>query len=195
MAEITKLVADFVTRTTYKDLPGAVVQKIKQTLLDSVGCALGGYVIDRSKIAIELVKEQGGYPQATIIGNGKTSYTLAAFANGELINALDYEGAGPLTPHVGTYAMPACLSMAERAHASGKDLITALAIGYETGGRVGSSVAPCYMQKDSPPYYELSPRFSYTSSIFGAVAGAGKILRFDNNQMTNALGIAGASTP
>jgi 2-methylcitrate dehydratase PrpD len=195
MDGITRTIAEFATKLTYEDLPANVVEKVKVILLDSIGCALGGYVVDRSRIALELVEELGGKPQATIIGNGKTSYTLAAFANGELMNALDFDANGPYCPHVIPYVIPACLSLSERVNSSGKDLITAVALGLEIGGRVASSLSQHRILKDEPPYYEWAPRFGFTTTIFGSAAGAGKILHLNLEQMLNALGIAGASTP
>ncbi len=193
--EITKKVASFVVDSKYDDLPASVVEKVKYILLDSIGCALSGHIADRGRIVLEHVSELGGKSQATIIGNGRTSYALAAFANGELINTLDYDPVGPLHPHVTPFALPPCLALAEREKASGKDLITALAIGHEVGGRVASSINSFMVPKETPPYYEWAQRHSFTSSTFGAVAGAAKILRLNEDNLANAFGIAGASTP
>lgn len=195
VTKVTQTVADFATAVTFDQLPELVIQSTKRILLDSIGCALGGFNIDRSRIALEMANELGGKPQATIIGDSKTSYTMAAFVNGELINALDYDPCGPLTPHVSCYVISPCLAIAERAKASGKDLITALALAHEVGGRAASSVAQHSILKDEPPYYEWAPRFSFTSTVFGAVAGAGWLLHLNSQQMANAFGIAGASTP
>lgn len=129
-----------------------------------------------------------------MIGRPRTSYALAAFANAELINALDYDYIGPLVGHVLPYVAPPCLSMAERQNASGKDLIVALAVGHEVGGRMVNSLVQANMPKDEPPYYEESPRYTYSHSVFGGVAGAGKLLGFDVGRMRNAFGIAGMST-
>lgn len=191
---VTQQLAKSVTTIKYDDLPQEVVEKIKLMLLDSIGCALAGHITDRGRIALELVEEFGGNPQASIIGNHRTSYTLAAFINSELINALDYDYDGPLTGHVGPYVTSPCLAMAEREHASGEDFILALALANEIGGRVTSSLAQHYVLKEEPPYYEESPHFSQTSTIFGGVAGTGKLLGLDVNQLSNAFGIAGAST-
>jgi len=193
--EITKKVADFVVDSTYDDLPASVIEKVKYILLDSIGCALAGHIADRGRIVLEHVSEMGGKSQATIIGNGRTSYALAAFANGELMNTLDYDPVGPLHPHVTPYVLPPCLALAERERSSGKELIAALAIGHEVGGRLGSSINSFMVQKETPPYYEWAQRHSFTSSTFGAVAGAAKILRLTDEKLANAFGIAGASTP
>jgi len=191
---VTRQLAESVIETSYSSLPQEVIEKIKLMLLDSIGCALGGYITDRARIALELAEEFGGNPQASIIGNRRTSYALATFANSELINSLDYDYIGPLTSHVAPYVTPPSLAIAEREHSSGKDLILALALAHEVGGRMVSALAQHKVLKEEPPYYEESPRFSTTSEVFGSVAGAGKLLDLDMEEMTNAFGIAGAST-
>lgn len=192
---VTEALAESCVRVCFEDLPEEDVEKTKLLLLDSIGCALGSYVVDRSRIAVELVKELGGNPQATVIGSHLTSYALAAFANGELLNALDYDAIGPLTAHVCPYVIPSCLAIAERVHASGKELIAALAIGHEIGGRVVNSLAQYKVLKDVPPYYEETQRFTFANAIFGGVTGACKLLGLDVTKTQNAIGIAGASAP
>lgn len=193
--DVTQKLASSITMIGYDDLPEQSVKAVKLVLLDAIGCALGAYVTDRAKIALELVNEFGGNPQASIIGSHRTSYGLAAFANGELFNALDYDCTGPLTAHVFPYVAPSCLAIAERKHASGKQLILALSLAIEVGGRVVSSLAQHVILNKEAGSFEETPRFSYTSSIFGGVAGAGKLLGLDSEGISNAFGIAGASTP
>jgi 2-methylcitrate dehydratase PrpD len=57
-----------------------------------------------------------------------------------------------------------------------------------------TSFAQHKVLKEEPPYYEKSPRFSYATTVFGGVAGTGKLLGLGTEQMSNAFGIAGAST-
>lgn len=192
---VTEKLVDSVMRARFSDLPKETVDKTKLMLIDTVGCALAGYITDRVKLAIELVEESGGNPQASIIGGHRTSHDLAAFVNGELINALDYDCVGPLIGHVCPYATPPCLAIAEKVQASGKELITALALAHEIGGRVGTSLAQHKVLKDEPPYFEDSPRFSYSTTLLGGVAGACKLLGLNANKTASALGIAGASSP
>lgn len=195
MAGITGTVVDSILKTKFEDLPPETINQVKRVFLDSVGCALGGYAVDRSKIAIELVDNFGGNPEASVIGGHRTSVPLAAFANGELINALDFDVIGPIRGHVVPYSISPTLAMAERVHASGKDLIVALALALEIGGRVIASLPKQLLPKKEPPYWEDAPRFSHVSSGFGGVAGASKLLRLNKQQAANAFGIAGASMP
>lgn len=193
---VTSKVVDFTLRLEFDDLPRDVIDKTKLVLLDSIGCAFGGYVTDRAKLALELVEESGGNPQASIIGGRRTSYDRAAFANAELITALDYDCLGPLKgQHVTPYVTPPSLAMAEKTHASGKELITALALAHEIGGRFLGSLAAHRVPKEEPPYYEYYPRFSHAYTIFGGVAGACKVLGLNAEKTLNAFGIAGASAP
>jgi len=191
---ITRDLAALIIGVKYEDLPKDAVEKVKLILLDDIGNALGGYITDRARIAMELVDEMGGNPQASIIGGRLTSYAMASFINSELINALDYDLIGPLGSHITPYVTSTPLAIAERECASGKDLILALALSHEIGGRVLSSMAQQKMLIDEPPYYKESPRFSTSGTVFGAVAGSAKLLDFDVETLTNAFGIAGAST-
>ncbi len=193
MAGPTGTLVDFVLKMTFDDLPLEVVNETKRILLDSVGCGLGGYAVDRAKIAMELIEDFGGNPKASIIGGRRTSLPLAAFANAELINSLDYDVLGPIWGHVVPLVIPPTLAIGERAHASGKDLIAALALALEIGGRVPSSLAKQRVPKQEPPYWEYAPRVSHVTPIFGGVAGASKLLGLDKERAANAFGIAGAS--
>jgi 2-methylcitrate dehydratase PrpD len=195
MDEITKMLTDFIVNVKYNDLPKEVIYKVKNILIDSIGCALGGYATDKSKIVTGFVREMGGNPQATIIGGSCTSASNAAFANGELINALDWDCIGPLSAHVIPYILPPSLAIGEMKHASGKELILAIAIAAEIGGRIGASVLQHRIPTEEPPFYKLSPRYSYSPGVFGGTAGACKILKMDASRVANALGIAGVSAP
>ena len=192
---ITEKIVDSTINAKFDDLPQGVVDTVKKMVLDSIGCALAGHIVERSKLAMELVEEFGGYPRASIIGAHRTSLDLAAFANGELINALDYDYIGPVYAHVGLYVTSPCLTIAEDVHASGKEFILALALGHEIGGRIALSLTPGKILKEEPPYYEEWPRSSHAYTFFGGVAGAGKLLGLNAKKMSNAFGIAGASAP
>ena len=192
---VTRRLAESVLGTEFAHLPSETVEQVKRVVLDSIGCALAGTITDRARIALEMIEEFGGNGEAVLIGAGRTSCPQAAFGNSELMNALDYDIIGPISGHIAPYVIPPSLAIAQRAHSSGKDLILALALANEVGGRSMSAFAQHKIVKDEPPYYEEHPRFTYASSIFGGVAGAARLLRLDQSQLCHALGIAGASSP
>ena len=131
---IAETLADFAVRLRYEDLPADVVRTAKRTILDTIGCAIGGYQAGPSQIAIKLAAGVSATPGATVFCSGiKTSHDLAVFANGVMIRYLDFND-GYITPKGGGHpsdTLAALLSSAEIAGRSGRDLIMATALSYE----------------------------------------------------------------
>jgi 2-methylcitrate dehydratase PrpD len=189
--------ASFAIRTKFGDLPDNVVHEMKRVLLDSIGCAIVGLSTERGKIAADLSRKLGGPRESTIIGiNDKVSCANAAFANGELINALDFDALS-VAVHDVPCLIAAILAVAERCHTSGRDLMLAIALSFEISARFKSAVA------QPPPIGEGSERgtlqwpavMGFGSAALAAAAGAGKILNLDLEKMANAIGIAGYICP
>ena len=131
MPNETRELVKFGEETDFEDLPDEVRHEAKRVLLDSVGCALGGIMVDKGRFSIQFARKLGAGTESTILGTGdRVSSAAAAFANGELINALDMDAI--LAPaHVSPFVIPASLALAESRGASGKDLIVAIALGHE----------------------------------------------------------------
>jgi 2-methylcitrate dehydratase PrpD len=179
----------FAVETRWEDLPQPVINGTKLLFLDSIGCGLAGIVTDPGKMIIALTKRLGGPPEASIIGvGGKVSCVNAVLANGQLINALDYEA---LSGHTPPYIIPPPLAMAECNHASGKDLILATAIGLEMTHRIAGALSRSSFFGGKDAKFSWTTRSGYASANFGAAASAGKILKLDQARMINALGSAG----
>ncbi|MFH1652281.1 MAG: MmgE/PrpD family protein [Chloroflexota bacterium] len=192
---ITQALAESCAGVSFNDLSPQDVDTIKLALLDSIGCALGAYAVDKPRLVIDFIRELRGGTQASIIGSPPTSPDLAAFANGELINCLDYDILGPLAGHVCPYVLPSCLTMAEKARASGRELILSIGLALEVGGRITASLGQHKVLIDEPPFYRDNERFTYASTVYGGVAGAARLLGLDAAGIVHAFGIAGASTP
>lgn len=187
----TERLVDFVVGSQFDDIPEDVAHETKRVLLDCVGCAVAGTTSASGRIAAEFVKRQGGPEEASVPGlSVRTSAVFASFANGILMNCLDYEPVGP-EGHVCAAAVPAALALGELTNATGKDLVTALGLALEVGGRVGASVRRPVAKPGErwPP-----PTRGTCHAVFGAVV-AGKLLGLNREKMTNAFGIAGYSAP
>ena len=180
--ETTKAFADFAFDASFQQLPGDLVQETKLLILDHVGCGIAGASVAKGRIALELAQKLGGVAEATILGaGGRVASTHAAFANGELMNALDWD---PI-PHTLPCMIPASLAIAERQRAPGRELILAVALGHEIAGRLAEELPS-----------DLDPRpHGYGSCVFGGVAGAGSLLELTREQMAHAFGIAGFAAP
>ena len=189
MSNINDDLSRFVVATKWEDLPEPAVQEIKYLILDSIGCALAGITTDPGKMAVALAKRLGGPPESSIIGGGgKVSCCNAAFANGQLINTIDYDAMMP-GGHAPPYIIPPPLALAESNGASGKDLILATAIGFEIAARISGSLTGGMIFEDG--HFRWAQRSGQGSPNFGAAAAVGKLLKLDQNKMANALGIAG----
>lgn len=185
---VTKSLVDYIVDTGFEDFPSEVIDKIKLLVLDAVGCGLGGTQTKLGQIFIDIAKSLGGKPESTIIGSDLvTNCARAAFTNAELVNALDYSDSGPYG-HPGSTIIPAAMAVAERIGASGRDVITAVALGYEVGCRVALAIRPTFERS-------LEVRGIGTPQVFGAVTSVGKLLELNSDSMLSAFGIAGSYTP
>jgi hypothetical protein len=140
---VLQALATFASRTRFEDLPDNVVHETRRMLLDCVGVAFAAQSVAKGRMCTQLSQQLGGGTEATILGaRGKVSACNAALANGELINALDFDALFIPGGHVAPYVVPAILAMAEARDASGRDLILALAIGTEIAMRVTRGMSP-----------------------------------------------------
>ena len=138
MENITQELAEFVAGIRFEDLPQDVVHESKRVLLDSIGCALAGLSTTKGKLAVRMANKLGGPPDSTILAAGdKVSSPSAAYANDNLINAMDYCE----VPHVSPWVIPAPLALAECNRSHGKELILAVAIGHEIALRMEKALS------------------------------------------------------
>jgi 2-methylcitrate dehydratase PrpD len=193
MGQIVEKLANFTIKTQFGDIPQEIVHESKRALLDSIGCAVAALSIDAGKVFVELARRLGGPPESTVMGTRKkVSCINAAFANAELINALDFDAM--CVRHALPVIIASSFAMAESTSASGKNLIMAIALGHEVAARIPESTASGYEPiPDQPGKGKLvwASVAGYASSAFGAAAGAGKLLNLDQEKMANAIGAAG----
>jgi 2-methylcitrate dehydratase PrpD len=154
-------------------------------MLNILAVALGGYKTRIGSLHIALAKSSaGGVTESTIIGDGaKVSCPFAAYANGNLAFALDYEDVVLYTLHAGPIVVPAALAVGEKVRASGKDVITAVVLGYEVGTRIGLSMQPTAERGSKVWGQQYTP--------FSSCVSAGKLLGLDDDGMDRAFGVTG----
>jgi 2-methylcitrate dehydratase PrpD len=185
---------NFIYETKFEDLPAAVVHDTKYLLMDSIGVGLAGLSTDPAKMALALARRIGGPPESSIIGPGdKVSCYCAALANGEIIRTIDYcamTGGG----HTPSFIIPPALAMAETTRASGKDLILAMALGFEVAARVANALGgdDIIARSEGPEIAFKSPKRvgRVSATVLGSTTAAGKIDKLDRVKMADALGIA-----
>ena len=165
----------------YEDLPQEVIRTAKRTILDTLGCAIGGYRAGPSQIAIKLASAVSAKPSATILCSGtKTSHELAVFANGVMMRYLDFNDAY-ITPKGGGHpsdAIAALLSSAEIMGRSGRDLILATVVSYEIFCKVADVLNTRALGLDQSTMLGLA-----------SVVGAGRLMGLTTRQLVHAIGI------
>jgi 2-methylcitrate dehydratase PrpD len=179
--------AKYLTATRYEDLPPATVTAAKQEVLDSLATALGGSSKAGVGELVALAKEWGGAKQSTVFGYGfKCPAPNAAQVNGTMIHALDYDdGHQVALVHIGCVAVSTAFAAAERmGKISGKELITAIALGGDFTARLGLASRPGKSALESG--WHPTTLFGF----LGAAAVAGRIFKLNEDQMINALGLA-----
>jgi 2-methylcitrate dehydratase len=187
MDRILQSVSDYGTALTYEKLSPGVVHQVRRLVIDSLGCAMGGYQEEPPQIArahaLEVTAAQG----ATVLGTShRTSAELAAFANGVMMRYLDFNDAMGGSGHP-SGNIAAVLAAAEHASADARTAITGIVLAYE--------VQICISEAAKKRLAEARPRIRTgwdhaTYMALGSAAGAARALGLDQTQMANALALA-----
>ena len=172
-----------------EDLPREVTDKVKLCLFDLIGCAFEARDLPWSRQAVQLAEPVGadGASGATVIGSPlAATYTDAAFANAVMGHGLVREDmhSGSIS-HLGIVVLPTLLALAQYRRVSGRDLITAAAVGYEVGGQIGRAVMDAELARIYRPTGVTGPA--------GAAAAGARLLGLDVDAMTSAVAF-GANT-
>ncbi|PKB79118.1 MAG: hypothetical protein BZY88_14915 [SAR202 cluster bacterium Io17-Chloro-G9] len=142
MPNIAERLSSFSASLRYQDIPEDVVHQTKRMIIDTLGCAFGGYSGQPSKLARDLAATVSSTQPATVLGSGQTtSPDLAAFANGIMIRYLDFND-GYTSKESGhpSDSIAATLAATEVARAGGQRFITATVVAYEAFCRVCDAV-------------------------------------------------------
>lgn len=181
----TRALARFVAQTKFSDLPRSLVDNLKITVLDTIGAAFVGSLQPWARRILTVAQGLGGTPEALVVGQSwRTDVARAAFANGVLIGAFECE---PLTgSHASGTVLPAALAVCERDRLDGSAFLTALAVGFEVSARIARTAVGLETVRG---FHNPG-----TQGPFGAAAAVGKLYGFDEDRLTDALGIAGSSS-
>lgn len=180
----TERLAAFAAETATADLPGHVIAKAADALVDTVGVTLAGVPEDAAAIARRFVEETGARPVARVLGTDlRSSPAEAAFANGIAAHALDFDDSLPsMRGHPSATLVPVVLAVGEAQGSSGRDVLAAYALALEIGGKIGHALGH--------HHYLHGWHSTATIGAFTASAAAGRLLGLSTEQLTHAFGIA-----
>lgn len=180
----TRALAAFVAQLRAEEMPPQAFHEAKRSLVNFFACALSGSAdadIDR---LLKVVAGVSGTGKVPVIGRAERLTPLdAAFINAASANVFDFDDTHPGTIiHPTAPVAPALLALAAGRQASGRDLLHALVLGVEVECRLGNAI--------SPGHYRRGWHITSSCGVFGAAAGAAKLLGLDADGTARALGIA-----
>jgi 2-methylcitrate dehydratase len=180
MDSMIERLADYAVSLRYEELPADTVHECKRKLVDTLGCAAGGFNSEPAAIARAIARRVVGDPPARILGTLElSSPELAAFANGVAIRYLDYNDTYMVkSPGHPSDIFAAVLAAGETVRADGRSVATAAVLAYEVFCN----------------FLDAVPRDQgWDHSTYGAIGGAvgaGKLLGFSREEMRNAIALA-----
>jgi len=183
MSTITAAMAQWATDLRFSHLSPDAVYQAKRFLLDSLGCALGGFQQHDVKIALAVLDETAGRGPATVIGTGKRMDPVSAsLANALMIRCMDYNDIyWKQDPSHPSDIFPAALACGERANADGYELIVGLVLGHEFECRFCEAAFPGIRERG----WHHATLTAFVSPIV-----AGRMLHLSWEQIQHAIGIS-----
>ncbi len=179
-AEFSDAIADFALTARPS---AAALAMMRLSLMDWAACGIAGRDEPVAGMLRGLATEDGGTPEASVIGGPvRLPARAAAWVNGATSHALDYDDTH--FAHIGhpsVAVIPAALAVAQGTGATGAALLEAALLGAEASIRIG-----VWLGRD---HYQAGFHQTATAGAFGATVAAARLLGCDASQMRHALGL------
>jgi 2-methylcitrate dehydratase PrpD len=182
-AEITRPLAHFVVHSKLDDVPASARHEARRSLVNWLGCALGGSSHEAVVRALAALAPFSGPPEAGILGRRERLDCLhAALVNGMSAHVLDFDDTHLKTLlHPSVPVASALLALAEGRVVSGPDFLHAFILGVDVECRIANAVYSAH---------NVNWYITGTAGVFGAAAATGRVLGLNERQMAWAFGIA-----
>jgi len=182
---LSSTIAQYAAAASFDALPDAVRTRAAQIVLDEMGSACFGVRRPAGELAARYVASSGGPPESRVLGTTlRIAAPSAALANGTAGHADEIDGAHVVGGHPGATLVHAAAAIAEKQHASGAELVTAVVLGYDIGTRL---IAAC------GGLFDMKDRLRLHSDFLHAVAAAvacGRLLGLDPDRLCHAMALA-----
>jgi len=171
-------------------LDQVLVDDVMERVLDTTGNALAAVGEEPADIALDIVGDMGGNPEATIIGSGvRVPAANAALVNGTLAHALDFDDTHlPSVLHPSSSVVPAALAVSEAVGASGSDTLVSIAVANEITVRIG--MASYDRDIRNSIFFENGLHATSIIGTLGSAVAAAMLYGLDEDQLCDALAIA-----
>jgi 2-methylcitrate dehydratase PrpD len=186
---IARRYAEYATQLEYEDVPPEVVDHAKKLIVDIIANSIGGYAWMESgpKITAGVRNLNRGLTGATVLATGEQmAPEWAALVNGAMAHSLDYDNhhaKGVI--HSGSSVVNCALAAGEETGASGRELITAVIVGYEIANRLAMALGP-------HSSHEMGFHPTGTCATFAGSAIVGRLRDTGPDVIENAMGLNGS---
>ena len=183
---VTATMSEWAAGLQFEQLSAEAVYQAKRFLLDSIGCALGGYQQHDVTIALDVLNEIAGPGKATLIGSGKqVDAVSASLANALMIRCMDYNDIyWKQDPSHPSDIFPAAIAACERIGSDGRELIVGLVLGHEFEMRLCEAAFPGIRERG----WHHATLTAFVSPIV-----AGRMLHLSPEQIQHAIGISASA--
>jgi 2-methylcitrate dehydratase PrpD len=179
----TARIASIVAGITSASLDASAISAAKMFISDGIAVAIAGSVEEAPRIVAAHVKDAGSREEASVWSFGfKTSPALAAYANAVSMHVLDFEPMSSPPTHAVSPTLPVALALGEALGASGREIVTACAKGFEMQGRV---LLASSHDRGALPFHTPG-----VVGVMGSAVAASHLLKLEPAQIQHALGIA-----
>ncbi|HTL31217.1 MAG TPA: MmgE/PrpD family protein, partial [Tepidisphaeraceae bacterium] len=180
---ITAPISQFAANLKFEDLSPDAIYQAKRFLLDSLGCALGGFQQHDVVLALEVLDEIAGRGPCSIIGTGKkVDAVSASLANALMIRCMDYNDIyWKQDPSHPSDIFPAAIAGCERMQSDGRELIVGLVLGHEFECRFCEAAFPGIRERG----WHHATLTAFVSPIV-----AGRAIKLGWEQIQHAIGIS-----
>jgi len=181
MSDYLDQVVRFICQCRYEDLPQSVIERSKQVVADTLAVIVAGAQEEEVKKLTAILVKSGAAGASSIIGAGVRSEALkASLINGTAGTFLELDEGNQFgRGHAAIQVVPAIFAVTEEAHLSGRDLITALVLGYEIGIRIGIA---CKLRMSMHPHGSWG--------TVGAAVSVGKLMGYKEAEMREIISVS-----
>ena len=166
--------------------PGDLVAQAKELIFDFFGVAVAGARTETGRLAAAVEGRLSAPGRAAVIGRQlRLAAPGAAYINAVAAHSLELDDVDPLALlHVHPVVVSAVLAVAEEGGASGRELLAGVLAGWEVMIRISNAANPWLRDRG----FHSTP----ACGVYGAAAGAARVLGLSAEQTVSALGLASA---
>lgn len=181
MAEtIAAAYGNFIERTGFEAMPPEALPIVRNGFTDCIAVMMAG----AGEPAVDIVRTtspQGAGRSRILLSSTECDAAAAALVNGTAAHALDYDDVA-MSAHPSAVLVPAVMALADEFGASGREMVTAYAVGYELWADLA--------RRDQDHHHRKGWHPTAVFGTLGAAAAAAKLLRLEAEASARAVGIA-----